>query len=699
MQFRILLAFLLALCISAIVSAGEPRVEPRVSVPDYLQQISVTTKSGDIQGSGTLVTRKIGDDTVTFVWTAAHVVDNLRTVRKIITADGQIRMLVEFYDPQIVQELYQNGRRVGEMKLECKVIKYSDPDYGEDLAVLMVRRINAYPISICAKFPKDINYIPPIGVDLSHCGSLLGQLGANSYTTGVLSQTGRLRNQKGANVKVFDQVTAVAFPGCVTADTMVATEDGYINILDAAKEEYVLAYDSRISLTDGTWSSNIKPADQVLSYRTITGQATTSDQHGLRPVPRGKVVKVWPTGVKPVLKVQTRNRAIRVTANHPFVRAVSVPAIDGKVYWIAQWCPAGQLQAGDLVATMQKHVTFKKSQNLNLTKTLGSSENHLAWMRLLGFYVGDGYSRVRKAEGGEVCLYTFKPTDTQKYEAIVTQCFGRAPSRVTVKSGQYLRLSSVEAALKLASLGVIGSAHTKRVPRWVFTCPPKLQQEFLEGLIDADGHRCRGYWAIELANKALIEDVFTLAMNLGFGTSTISSRSRVAELDGRVISSQTWSVDIYPKPCRKSAIMRGITTLLPEGLKFEQVAFVQPDGEEMTYDMEVAVYHNFFANGFLVHNSSGGGIYLKDDGVYIGMLTQGVQHLQGFNFIVPIRRIHRWAADSQIVWAIDSNTPMPSMAEIEKIPVEDQGVLPSGLPASDRGSEPPALIRFDSVRN
>lgn len=231
MKFRILLALLLALCVGVIASAGEPKVEPKASVPDYLQQISVTIKSGDIQGSGTLVTRKIGDDTVTFVWTAGHVVDNLRTVRKVITADGQTRVLVEFRDPQIVQELHQNGRRVGETKLDCKVIKYSDADYGEDLVVLMIRRINAYPITICAKFHKDINYIPPIGVDLSHCGSLLGQFGANSYTTGVLSSTGRMLDMKGANVKVFDQVTAVAFPGSSGGGLYLKDDGVYIGML------------------------------------------------------------------------------------------------------------------------------------------------------------------------------------------------------------------------------------------------------------------------------------------------------------------------------------------------------------------------------------------------------------------------------------------------------------------------------------
>ena len=93
-------------------------------MPDDLQQISVTIKAGDAQGSGTIVTRKIGDNTVSFIWTAGHVVDNLRVVRKVITADGGTRVVVEFRDAQIVQEFQQKGRRVGETKLDAKIIKF-----------------------------------------------------------------------------------------------------------------------------------------------------------------------------------------------------------------------------------------------------------------------------------------------------------------------------------------------------------------------------------------------------------------------------------------------------------------------------------------------------------------------------------------------------------------------------------------------
>ena len=216
------------LILTMIVLSTAPAI---ASVPEDLQRVSVTIKAGNAQGSGTLVTRKIGEDTVTFIWTAAHVVDGLRTTRTVVTPQGTPRILVEYRDAEIVQERQQDGRRVGEVKFDCKIVKVSDADYGEDLALLMVRCKSAYPPNICAKFHKDPNYIPPIGVDLSHCGSLMGQFGANSYTTGVLSQTGRTLPMKGANVKVFDQVTAVAFPGSSGGGIFLKDSGEYIGML------------------------------------------------------------------------------------------------------------------------------------------------------------------------------------------------------------------------------------------------------------------------------------------------------------------------------------------------------------------------------------------------------------------------------------------------------------------------------------
>ena len=145
----------------------------------HLQDVSVTVKAAGGEGSGVIVTREVETSPsvkqkVNFVWTAAHVIDSLRSVRVVIK-DGKPQTVVEFKDAQIVQELVENGRRVGEIKMEAKVIKYSDSENGEDLALLMVRKKGFVDKS--ATFYNAAGKPVAIGTELYHVGSLLGQTG------------------------------------------------------------------------------------------------------------------------------------------------------------------------------------------------------------------------------------------------------------------------------------------------------------------------------------------------------------------------------------------------------------------------------------------------------------------------------------------------------------------------------------------
>jgi S1-C subfamily serine protease len=188
---------------------GDPKEARKIA--DHLQDISVTIKAEDdygrSEGSGVLITREIDGEKVTFVWTAAHVIDNLKNTREIVDDRGQTRKVVEFDDPKIVKELVEGGRRVGEIKMDAVVIKYSDADNGEDLAVLMVRAKDYGKDSASFYLNKEEPIIP-IGTQLYHVGSLLGQRGSNSMTTGIVSQVGRTLGKV-----EFDQTTVTAFPG------------------------------------------------------------------------------------------------------------------------------------------------------------------------------------------------------------------------------------------------------------------------------------------------------------------------------------------------------------------------------------------------------------------------------------------------------------------------------------------------------
>jgi len=224
MKYSIIL--LLATLLSIPTLTAED-VKSRKEIAEYLQDISITIRAeGDYQkseGSGVLITREIEGEKVTFVWTCGHVVDDLRSVRSVIVG-GNPKKLVEFNDVQIIKELVEGGRRVGEIKMDAVVVKYSDADDGEDLALLMVRAKD-YGKDNARFYLSHKDPIIPIGTQLFHVGSLLGQMGANSMTSGIVAQVGRIHGKV-----EFDQTTVTAFPG--SSGGGVYLEDGrYVGML------------------------------------------------------------------------------------------------------------------------------------------------------------------------------------------------------------------------------------------------------------------------------------------------------------------------------------------------------------------------------------------------------------------------------------------------------------------------------------
>ena len=203
-------------------------------VAQHLQDVSVTIKSGNAEGSGVLITRELQKSStdsekikVNFVVTCAHVVDNLRSTREIINSSGQKQTIIEYRDAQIVKELVENGRKVGELKMDAKVILFSDAEDGEDIAILMVRKQGF--VDTNTEFELSDKPIA-IGTGLFHVGSLLGQSGANSMTAGIMSQVGRVLSLGTGDGVVFDQTTVTAFPGS-SGGGVFRTDGKYVGML------------------------------------------------------------------------------------------------------------------------------------------------------------------------------------------------------------------------------------------------------------------------------------------------------------------------------------------------------------------------------------------------------------------------------------------------------------------------------------
>ena len=189
--------------LTLLLCTDQSALPPLAEVPNYLQDISVTIKAGTTEGSGVVKTRDVDGKSVNFVWTAAHVVDGLRQTEEVIDPKtGTKRVKVTFKDAAVVKELIEDGRRVGELKMDAIVIRYSK---DEDLALLRIRKRDFVKPSVVFYLDEKI---PSVGTDLFHVGSLLGQMGSNSLTSGIISQIGRILDKS-----EYDQSTCTAFPG------------------------------------------------------------------------------------------------------------------------------------------------------------------------------------------------------------------------------------------------------------------------------------------------------------------------------------------------------------------------------------------------------------------------------------------------------------------------------------------------------
>lgn len=258
---------------SPVKDKGTPQVvDPKYKnlpgkddVAQYLQDISVTIRASGSEGSG-VITNINGCN---YVWTAAHVVASLRRTRTVIDGNGSSKVVVEFDDAEVVKVLVEDGRTVGQMRFNAEVLRYSDANHGEDLAVLRVRKKNLSPNRVHFYLEDKI---PAIGTNLFHVGSLLGQDGSNSMTTGIVSQQGRVFQGQ-----IYDQTTCAAFPG--SSGGGVYLQDGrYVSmIVRGAGETFNLTVPMRrlqkwaqkVGM-DFTLDPSIDvPSDEVLKSRPI----------------------------------------------------------------------------------------------------------------------------------------------------------------------------------------------------------------------------------------------------------------------------------------------------------------------------------------------------------------------------------------------------------------------------------------------
>ena len=220
---------------------------------DHIQAVSVTVETSHGSGSGVIKTRSVNNIDTAYVFTAGHVVEGLRKTREVIDGrTGTSRTIVEFDDPRVVRVLIEDGRTVGKLEMFSRVVRYSKE---EDLAILQIRKKNFIKDGV--KFYLEDKPLT-LGTTVYHCGSLLGEMGSNSLTVGIISQNGRLVEDK-----TFTQITATGFPG--SSGGPVFLKDGRLvgQVLRGAGENFVL----------------MAPVDRIVKWAKDSGMGFTVDDN------------------------------------------------------------------------------------------------------------------------------------------------------------------------------------------------------------------------------------------------------------------------------------------------------------------------------------------------------------------------------------------------------------------------------------
>jgi ribonucleoside-diphosphate reductase alpha chain len=365
---------------------------------------------------------------------------------------------------------------------------------------------------------------------------------------------------------------------CVTGDTLVYTAEGLYSAAELAQA--------------GTPVRIASASEDGIAFRQASN--------------------IFPTGVKPVLRLQTNEGySVRLTADH-------------RVLTTRGWVEAKDLTAGDKIRLLNGEGGFG----------VAGSE---AMGRILGWLVGDGHI-TKRGNGQASVVLSFLGEDralASAYASSVNQLVAAAAGSeqhpvgvVAVPDRDESRVRSVRL---LHMIDPVLLENKLQVPPAVLRGSLEMQRGFLQALFSADGsvqgNHSKGI-SVRLSSsyRGLLEDVQRLLLNFGI-VSTLSTERRpemvrpMPDGDGGEKEHQPQAHHELAITCANIAVFSEKIGFLQER-KQEKLAellgsyrrsltsepfiatFVEltPAGEEMVYDLTEPESHLFIGNGLVLHN-------------------------------------------------------------------------------------------------
>lgn len=334
---------------------------------------------------------------------------------------------------------------------------------------------------------------------------------------------------------------------------------------------------------DGSWTeiAKLRVGDELMTY--------DKDSHA----PSIQRVERWAEQPEDLIyEINTGNGKVRCNGHHPFWTRVY--RYKGK-WEEPKWVNAEDLKPYDKVLHGAAYEGVAEAK-------LSEDE---AWV--LGLFYGDGcVSRsFGRAPWKNEQLFTrlstsHDPTNNIKIAKKLRAVFGVDFHLKNVANNgghsSTFQTSVLSVGRWLIENGVHpgATAHTKRVPSWMFSQPRAIRRAFVDGFVEADGHVNENYSAITLCNEALVRDLRVLLMSLGEKPNTLARYEQRSTLPGKTekFYSTRYRVMWRPHLAHEDAFYwKGVTSVINTGKR------------EKVYDIQVSSTHNFIADNIVVSNT------------------------------------------------------------------------------------------------
>jgi intein/homing endonuclease len=397
-------------------------------------------------------------------------------------------------------------------------------------------------------------------------------------------------------------ITAVVTdpPYCLTAGTLILTENGYRPIEEIKVGEQVLSHEGRFVRVTRTFERDydgdlwrvyvtganrpleitpehpiyaMKTADCPFLFRYCRPTCSYLAQQGNcrhQQFENYKAEWICPTDLKafdligfPILQTKTRpkdlhlsdflnNDKYTLSAHVLHYEKVSPTTLAVRERLAEVSDVRGSLANLARQLDVPKHIVYRLSKAAPMKYTQNDLVTVNAdFMRLLGYFVADGYANV-KPDGGSI-YFTFGLRETaygEEVERLMRDVFGIRAGKTTdnrKQNNNSLRWNFYSKPIAEFLRRLCYAEDGKKIlPAWVLTLPENLLWNFVETLWNGDGHRSKESYSLANVSPYLIGQTQIILHRLGLLTGYYhDQKERVSVLNGNtVFGRQKFSLNV-----------------------------------------------------------------------------------------------------------------------------------------------------------